>query len=79
MEKKDFGAMKSKTIKQLEKQVAKERADLLKFATEFKAGKKKSPKKGRALKKSIAQILTVIREKEIVEQSERSKKTKETK
>ncbi len=36
-------------------------------------GGKKSPKKARGLKRDIAQILTIIREKELVEQITKDK------
>ncbi len=77
MKKKDLQSLRAKTKKELEAQVAKKRLELAKRTVEFKVSKKKSPKKCRLLKFEIAQTLTIIREKELMEQV--SEKVKEQK
>lgn len=73
MKKQDLKVLRKKSKKELEKQIDKKRLELAKHAVKLKIGKKKNLKKGRLLKREIAQILTVIRENELIEQSAENK------
>lgn len=67
MKKNERTSLKSKTAIELKKEVVTKKADLAKFTAKMFAGGEKNLKKGRNLKKEIAQILTAVREKEIVD------------
>ncbi len=71
MKKKDLNTLRNKKSQELAKQVAKKKLELAKAFVKLKVAEKKNPKKARVLKKDIAQILTVIREKEIAEEEDR--------
>lgn len=57
--------LRSKTVKELEKVVEKMKADLLKVKVSAKVGKQRNLKEAGNLRHEIAQILTIIREKQI--------------
>jgi ribosomal protein L29 len=76
MKKKEYISLKAKATDELKKEVVAKKADLAKFTAKMFAGGEKDLKKGRNLKKEIAQILTVITEKGFVEAE--SKKTEKT-
>jgi ribosomal protein L29 len=76
MKKTERTSLKSKEVKVLKGEVVAKKVDLAKFTAKMFAGGEKNLKKGRNLKKEIAQILTVINEKEIVEKE--SKKEEKT-
>lgn len=65
MKKKDLEDLRKSDVSTLEKEVEKRRLERPKLVLELRSGKKKNPKKTRNLKREIAQILTVIREKEL--------------
>lgn len=67
MKSKDLNIQRGKSKKDLNKRVSKKKLKLREELASLKAGGKKSPKKVRGLKRDIAQILTIIREKELVE------------
>jgi ribosomal protein L29 len=71
MKKRELADIRKKTLKDLIKQVDKGRADLLKEKINISAGKSKNIRRIRNVKQDIAQILTVIREKELVEELDR--------
>jgi len=71
MKKRELADIRKKTLKDLIKQVDKRCADLLKEKINISAGKSKNIKKVRSLKQDVAQILTVIREKELIEELDR--------
>lgn len=65
MKKKDTQNFQEKTIQQLSSQVSKDKHKLGEELADFYGKKGKNPKKLRKLKKSIAQALTILRQKEI--------------
>lgn len=65
MKKKDLAELKSKTVKDLLKKEKDERTELRKITA--KSAKEKNLKKVKMIKKNIAQILTIIREKKLNE------------
>lgn len=70
MKKKDFKDLKAKETKDLVKMVVAKKDDLAKTVPNLKAGKEKNLKKAKNLKKEIAQILGLIKEKEIMKKEE---------
>ena len=66
MKKKDFTDLKGKTIKDLLKMANDKKSEVKKAKMNVLAGKDKNLKSSRNLKRDIAQILTLVREKEIV-------------
>ena len=62
---KEFNSLKSEEIKKLEDLVSKKRLLLLKNAVKIAAGKEKNLKQAWSQRKEIAQILTILKEKEI--------------
>jgi ribosomal protein L29 len=67
MKRKDFIDIKSKTKEELMKLVAQKKTDAIKKKMEILAGKEKNLKAYRNFRREIAKILTLVREKEIVE------------
>lgn len=67
MKKKEFNELKSKTAKDLKKIVFTKKLEAEKSRMNTLAGKEKNLKVGKNLRREIAKILTLIREKEIVE------------
>lgn len=55
--------IKDKEIKELEKMLSKNKLDLIKNQVKIAGGKEKNLKKSWALRKEIAQILTLIKQK----------------
>lgn len=55
----------TKEVKDLEKMVSKDRLELSRNAVKIAGGKEKNLKKSWALRKEIAQILSVVKEKEL--------------
>jgi ribosomal protein L29 len=66
MKKKDFKDLNAKETKDLVKMVVAKKDDLAKIIPNLKAGKEKNLKKSKNLKKEIAQLLTLIQEKEVM-------------
>ena len=64
---KELKEAKLKDVKELEKMVSKLRIDLMKNAVKIAGGKEKNIKKAWNIKKEIAQILTIIKNKMINE------------
>ena len=62
---KDLKEIKNKDVKDLEKTVSKLRIDLRKNAVKIVGGKEKNLKNAWKIKKEIAQILTIMKQKEI--------------
>lgn len=79
MKKKEYVDLKSKTKKELEKLVTGKKAEALKKKAEEAAGKDKNIKGYRNLRLEIARILTLIKEKEILEKVEKKDVKEETK
>ena len=67
MKKRELDKLRGKESKELEKQSLDKKLELAKLESKIKAGKEKNIKKAKNLKIEIAQIMTLIREKEIME------------
>lgn len=67
MKRKEFNDLRSKTTKELNKIVAEKKLEKEKTKMKAVAGKEKNLKLAKNLSKEIAKILTLIREKEIIE------------
>lgn len=75
MKKKDLQGLRNKKIIELDKIVIKKRQESVLAHAKIKTGQEKKIKKVKNLRLEIAQILTIIREKQILEEVEK----KETK
>ena len=67
MKTKEYKDLKVKEIKDLSKILNEKRKSLGKILLDIKSGSEKNLKRGMNLKKEIAKILTLIKEKEILE------------
>ncbi len=67
MKTKDFKDLRAKDIKSLTKLVAEKRVAMAKKIVEVRSGKEKNLKSVGNLRREIAKILTLVREKEIIE------------
>ncbi|MCX6705033.1 MAG: 50S ribosomal protein L29 [Candidatus Woesebacteria bacterium] len=67
MKRKDYIDLKGKTVADLTKMVSVKRTDAIKKKMQILGGKEKNLKVYRNLRADIAKILTLIREKEILE------------
>lgn len=75
MKKKDIQDLRNKKIVELDKIVIKKRQESIMADVKTRTGQEKKIKKVKNLKREIAQILTIIREKQILKEV----KKKETK
>jgi ribosomal protein L29 len=75
MKKKELVELKTRDVTELNKLLKEKRVEFAKSRLDLKASREKNLKKARNLRRGIAQILTIIREKELVEQE--SKKVEE--
>lgn len=66
MKKKDLNTLKGKDVQVLVKDVTEKRAKLVKEEMALRVGKVNKLKEIRNLRHDIAQILTIIREKELI-------------
>lgn len=66
MKKKELSSLRSKTSREIEKMIAEKQKEVSLFFSSLKAGKEKSSSKGRNLRRDIAQMSTIIKEKEIL-------------
>lgn len=66
MKSKDLAQFKNKELKELKKISLDRSKEIAKISLEIKSQKEKNLKKARNLKKDLAQILTLMREKEIL-------------
>jgi len=67
MKKKDVETLRGKEVAEIKKALAGKRADLIKAQVEMYGGKEKNLKKARNLRREVAQMLTIIKEREILE------------
>lgn len=72
MKKSELTKLRSKKADVLGKTVTDKRLDLVKVSADIKASKEKNLKKAKNLRRDIAQILTLISEKELIEKETRS-------
>lgn len=70
MKTKELTKLRDKKIGDLGSDVVKKRTELSRLYAEFKSGKDVNPKDMRKLKLDIAQISTIIREKELLEKKD---------
>jgi ribosomal protein L29 len=70
VKKKDFKDIKTKEVDELKKMIDSKRGELAKTVPNLKAGREKNLKKAKNLKREIAQILSLISEKEIMKKEE---------
>lgn len=75
MKKKDLQSLRSKSIKELKKTVTDKKLEASEVFVKIKSGQEKDLKKVKNLRTDIAQILTVIKEKEIMDKKEQGKET----
>jgi len=68
MKRKDYADLKGRTFEELTKMASVKRTDAVKKKMQILAGKEKNLKVYRNLRVEIAKILTLIREKEILEE-----------
>ncbi len=67
MKRKEFTELKTKDIKALQKMAFEKNVEAAKIKVNMSSGKEKNLRVHRNLRREIAQILTLIREKEIIE------------
>ena len=67
MKRKDYTELRTKTVKELQKMAFEKKLVAMKKKMEIMAGKEKNLKSYSALRNDISQILTLKREKEIIE------------
>jgi len=72
VKKKEFNELKGKEIEDLKKTVKTKKAELAKLGPKVIAGEEKNLKKAANLRREVAQILTLIREKEILKAEEKN-------
>lgn len=70
MKRKEFNELKNKKIEDLNKMVVSKKLEAEKAAMKIVGGKEKNIKLERNLRTEIAKILTLVREKEIIESLE---------
>ena len=70
MKKNDLATLRQKEVKDLEKMLKEKKADVAKTEVNTVAGKEKNVKKANNLRREISQILTLIREREILKKEE---------
>jgi ribosomal protein L29 len=66
MKKSDLTGLRTKTSEELAKTFSDKSKELVKVMTAITGGTEKNLKKGRNLKKDMARVATIIREKEII-------------
>ena len=75
MKKKDLQSLRSKSIKELRKMAFDKKLEASEAFVKIKSGQEKNLKKVKNLRTDIAQILTAIKEKEIMDKKEPGKET----
>lgn len=71
MKKKDFTNLRTKDIKTLKKLAMDKKLEVAKKKMEIMGGKEKNIVAARIMRRDLAQILTLVREKEILEKLEK--------
>ena len=77
MKKKDLAGTRKKTIEELRGLVEKKSAELAKVKVAMKAGQEKNLKKAKLIRHEISQLLSIYREKELIEKLEKETEKKE--
>jgi large subunit ribosomal protein L29 len=70
MKKNELNEHKNKTLQELNDMVDGKKLEIIKVTMEIKAGKEKNFKKAGNLRKNLAQIKTIIKEKELANEKE---------
>lgn len=70
MKKQDLKELTKKTIKELKSLLEQKKRDLLSVSLAIQTNKEKNLKKAKAARLDIAQILTIIREKQLWEEKD---------
>lgn len=73
MKTKEFKDLRNKEVKDLTKMLNEKRNSLRKIVLEIKTGSEKNIKKGNNIRKEIAKILTLIKEKNIINEIKKEK------
>jgi len=68
MKKRDLKTLRGKSIEVLKKQLIDKKAEFVLTWIEVKSKKEKNVNKARNIKRDIAQLMTIIREKELIEE-----------
>ena len=71
MKKNELQKTRIKKTEELKKLLDKKKVELTTVIVETGAGREKNPKKRKNLRRDIAQILTVLREKELLEKEQK--------
>ena len=79
MKKKELKTFREKDIKTLRKEVEKMKKEFVLAWAEIRGGKEKNVNKARNIKKDIAQLMTIIREKELMEEERKVNDIKDDK
>jgi ribosomal protein L29 len=74
MKKKDLQVARNKKVSELKKLVSKKKQEVEVLQAKVKAGQEKNLKKAKNIRIEIAQLLTLIREKEIIKKEEKKDK-----
>jgi ribosomal protein L29 len=69
MKKKELESLRKKDIKELTKTLEDKKKEYILTYSQVKAGQEKDTRKPTNIRKEVAQILTTIKEKEIIEKS----------
>lgn len=69
MKKKELESLRKKDIKELTKMLEDKRKEYLLSYNQVKAGQEKDTRKPTNIRKEVAQILTTIKEKDIIEET----------
>ena len=70
MKKNDIADLRKKELKELEKMLEDKKMQMYKARTDVKTGKEKNLKKAKNIKREIALIATLVREKEFMAQAQ---------
>jgi ribosomal protein L29 len=76
MKRKDYQELKGKTVKELLKMAATKQGEAIKKKMQIMGGKEKNLKLYRQIRLEVAKILTLAREKDIIEKITEKAKTK---
>lgn len=79
MKNKDLQELRNKKVVELDKIVAKKKQETIMADAKMKTGQEKKIKKVKNLRREIAQVLTIIREKEILGEKEKKEAKNNTK
>lgn len=79
MKKRELQELRNKKMAELDKIVVKKRQESVMANAKMKTGQEKKIKKVKNLKHEIAQVMTIIREKQILEKKEKEEAKNKTK